>query len=129
MNFSVRGMTLCNMWILQGSFKTHIPVNSDHHHRSISVLFGLGFDQKYSIQWPRETLAAREPTSSHASAAFISRFMWTRVEIYCSLHLESFFIVVMVTPKEHTKSRCERISHTGASSVNSSPFFNMHTHI
>lgn len=52
--------------------KAHIPVNSDHYHRSIYALFGLGFDQKYSIRWPLETLAAGEPTSSHAPAAFIS---------------------------------------------------------
>lgn len=58
----------------------------------------------------------------------LARFMGTCVEIYCSLHLESFFIVVMLTRKEHTKSRCERISHTGALPGNSNPVVsNMHT--
>ena len=58
----------------------------------------------------------------------LARFMGTCVEIYCSLHLESFFIVVMLTRKEHAKSRCECISHTGASPANSNPVVsNMHT--
>lgn len=60
----------------------------------------------------------------------LARFMGTCVEIYCSLHLESFFIVVMLTPKEHTKSRCGCISHTGALPVNSKPVvFNMYMHM
>ncbi len=60
----------------------------------------------------------------------LARFMGTCVEIYCSLHLESFFIVVMLTRKEHTKSRCERISHTGALPANSNPVVSyMYTHL
>lgn len=60
----------------------------------------------------------------------LAKFMGTCVEIYSPLHLESFFIVVMLTLKEHTKYQRGHISHTGALPVNSNPAaFNMRTHM
>lgn len=60
----------------------------------------------------------------------LAKFMGTCVEIYSPLHLESFFIVVMLTLKEHTNYHCRHISHTGALPVNSNPVvFNMRMHM
>lgn len=46
------------------------------------------------------------------------------MEIYCSLHLESFFIVVMLTLEEHSESRLRRISQP----VDSNPVVLICTH-
>lgn len=83
--------------VLMGRLQTpRVPVNSDHCHRSIYASFCLGLTNgapslltPWSDPRSRGTDFPYEPPLH-----LLARFMETCVEIYCWLHLESFFILL-----------------------------------